>query len=340
MSSAPNPHRRAVIGNSSNFWLHSTRDGGRFDLTHPPTPDSVTETRLDIGTNTTNITVDPNKTALVIIDMQNFFLSEALGRNRGAGHAACEQLEKYAIPAARKAGIQVIWLNWGLTDQDIHEMPPAILRAFGFEAVVDEGTGEIEETTEQIEDAAAEGKKTNGSIGMDRYGKPTQTTTDTGKDKKIYKGMGSRQGPVTLEDGREIDAGRMLMRDTWNAALYPPLDKLYEEGKKLPHKPDAWMHKNRMSGMWGATTMCQEYLDKQGLKTLLFAGVNTDQCVGGTMTDSYAKGYDVIMLSDACGTTSPEFSKQCIEFNISRSHGFLTTCEQLYADVEKASKTP
>jgi nicotinamidase-related amidase len=68
--------------------------------------------------------------------MQNFFLSEAFGRDqKGPGHAACEQLVKYAIPAARKAGIRVIWVNWGLTEEEAKEMPPAVKRAFGFFAI-------------------------------------------------------------------------------------------------------------------------------------------------------------------------------------------------------------
>jgi nicotinamidase-related amidase len=71
-----------------------------------------------------------------------------------------------------------------------------------------------------------------------------------------------------------------------------------------------WLHKNRMSGMWGASTMCEEFLKKEGIRTLLFTGVNTDQCVGGTYQDCFSKGYDCVLLSDGCGTTSPEFSQQ------------------------------
>ncbi|KAI9853276.1 MAG: hypothetical protein M1830_006693, partial [Pleopsidium flavum] len=99
----PSSHRRAIIGSPSNFWLHSTRDG--FDLTHPPTQNSAPiSPSLRLQTTTTPITIDPQKSALVIIDMQNFFLSEALGRAaNGPGHKACDALLKHAIPAARKA---------------------------------------------------------------------------------------------------------------------------------------------------------------------------------------------------------------------------------------------
>lgn len=41
-----------------------------------------------------------------------------------------DKLSQYAIPACRKAGIQIIWLNWGLTEEDINEMPPNIVNGF------------------------------------------------------------------------------------------------------------------------------------------------------------------------------------------------------------------
>ncbi|KAK8202139.1 hypothetical protein M8818_005665 [Zalaria obscura] len=322
-------HRRAVIGNASNFWLHSTKTG-RFDLTHPEHPSSPPcSPRLDLQTTTTPITVDPDKTALVIIDMQNFFLSESFGRKKGAGHAASEKLQKFAIPAARKAGIRIIWLNWGLTDEDIDNMPPAVKRAFGFEAIADEN-GEITGVTSQNGD---EFKEKADGIGVDKGGSPRHQGGDklleNGKDGRIYKGLGSQCGEVYLPNGETVDAGRLLMRDTWNAALYPPLDKIFAEGSKLPEKPDVWLHKNRMSGMWGPSTPCQEFLEKEGIKTLLFTGVNTDQCVSGTFTDSFSKGYDCIMLADGCATTSPEFAQQCIEFNAAKTWGFVVACEDL-----------
>ncbi|KAF2180735.1 isochorismatase family protein [Zopfia rhizophila CBS 207.26] len=299
ISNAPSPtHRKAIIGSPSNFWLHSIRTG--FNLTHPSDPSSPTSgPKLTLQTTTSPIIISPPKTALVIIDMQNFFLSESFGRSRGAGHAACDQLIKHAIPAARKAGIRVIWLNWGLTDEEVKSMPPAVKRAFGFEAVPE-----------------------------------TEEKRNNGKDGRIYKGLGSPCGTVKLPDGKTVDAGRLLMRDTWNAALYPPLDAIYEEGAKLSRNPDVWIHKNRMSGMWGAITMCEEFLEKEGIRTLLFTGVNTDQCVGGTFTDSFSKGYDCVLLSDGCGTTSPEFAQQCFEFNAANTFGFCTSCEELAKGVQ------
>ena len=60
---------------------------------------------------TAPVTIAPSKTALVVIDMQNVFLSAALGRSRGEGHTAEDVLLEHGIPAARKAGTQILWLT-------------------------------------------------------------------------------------------------------------------------------------------------------------------------------------------------------------------------------------
>ncbi len=41
-----------------------------------------------------------------------------------------DKLLAYAISACRKASIPVVWLSCGLTEQDIGEMPPTIVRGF------------------------------------------------------------------------------------------------------------------------------------------------------------------------------------------------------------------
>lgn len=65
--------RRAMIGNKQSFWLYDSETG--FDLTHPETPQSTTVSpSLTIKTTTSPITIDPAKSALVIVDMQNYFL--------------------------------------------------------------------------------------------------------------------------------------------------------------------------------------------------------------------------------------------------------------------------
>lgn len=263
--------------------------------------------------------------------MQNFFLSTYLGRPAdGAGNKAGHRLLQTAIPAARKAGIRVIWLNWGLTDEEIEVMPASTRRAFGFEAVLER---ENKKPTPAI-DAHGVNQAAAEHFVQDKNG-VLEELTENGKPKRIYQGLGSEIGPVAIAGGKTVDAGRLLMRDTWNAALPPTLDAAYQEGRNKEHKPDVWIHKNRMSGLWDSTTPCTEYLEKEGIKTLLFAGVNTDQCVGGSLQDAFSKGWDCILLKDACGTTSPEFATDCVEFNCARTWGFVSDCNDLEKGVQE-----
>jgi len=318
-------HRRAIIGNpKSSFWLYDSKTG--FDLTHPDTPTSKRPTpAYSIKTTTLPITIHPPKSALVIIDMQNFFLSPQLGRPTDSkGLLAQQQLLKYAIPAARKAGVRVIWLNWGLTQQEVDDMPPATLRAFGFETVL----AEQFESYEKVDKKQAAIDSHGVNEGCHKFPDPQIETS--GKNPRLYKGLGMEIGKVTMDNGSTVSGGGLLMRDTWNADVTPELKEAYEEGLKA-NPPDVWIHKNRMSGLWGANSLCTDFLDKEAIRTLFFTGVNTDQCVGGSLQDAFTKGYDSILLSDGAATTSPSSSQDSIEFNCAKTWGFATSCKE-FAD--------
>lgn len=134
-------------------------------------------------------------------------------------------------------------------------MPPSTRRAFGFET---SDSGDAHGVNQAAVEAAGGGEKT--------------TTTGNGKAARIYKGLGSEMGSVRLADGTDIDAGRLLMRDTWNASLPPALLAAYEEGAGMAQRPDVWVHKNRMSGLWGAGTGFTEFLEGEGLFVLFLGG--------------------------------------------------------------------
>ncbi|KAJ9244061.1 hypothetical protein DTO169E5_2049 [Paecilomyces variotii] len=271
----------------TNHWYYDPATG-IIDLTRGHSSNATT-----LKTTTNTLRLAPEKSALVIIDMQNFFLSPALGRpTESTGLAAAKALMDIGIPAAREKGIRVLWVNWGLTEDEVNTMPPGVTRAFGvFEAVPDNS------------------KKR--------------------KNPNVYKGLGADLGPIQLPDGTTVEAGRVLMRDAWNTALYTPLDRAYLEGARRSSTPDVWIHKNRMSALWGSGTDLEVYLEKEGITTLLFAGVNTDQCVGGTLMDAFSKGYDCIFLKDASATSSPQFSQDAWEWNSEHCWGFLSDCASL-----------
>lgn len=146
--------------------------------------------------------------------------------------------------------------------------------------------------------------------------------------KRVYVGMGKEMGDVEVAPGRSVDAGRMLMRDTWNADIHEPLKAAFDP------ELDLVVHKNRLSGFWGSATPAEDVLNALGVRTLLWSGVNSDQCVSGSFQDAGAKGFDVVMLSDCCGTASPEHAKQTIEYNVARGGGFVMDAQALRDGLE------
>jgi nicotinamidase-related amidase len=313
MMAASSEEKKTTLGSPDNFWLWSSKTG--FDLSHPPTPDSEPiKPVLHLQCEISNIIIDPAKTALVIIDFQNYSLSSALRDVFIPDLLKAEtNLLQYGIPSARKAKIQVVWLNWGLTDEDLKSMPPAYIRGFGWKS------------------------KSKGSD----YGIPFSLRNTASAEEFIQcgesrgsMGLGHELGDVTLEDGVTIDAGRALFKDTWNAALHEPLLNAFNESQSAA-LPDVLFHKNRNSGMCEAMTDCTKYLQEKGLRTLLFCGMNTDQCVLSTLYDAQMKGFDCIMLNDGCTTDSPAFTQQSSEWQLCRDWGFLSSCKAL----EKATKS-
>ena len=196
-----------IIGNTFNFWRYSHENG--FDLTRQN--DDQRCSPLSIQTTTTPILIDPKRSALVIVDMQNFFLHPAV-RDHSTGLAASNKLLEYAIPAARKAGIQIIWLNWGLTEEDIDQAPPGLKRIFG-----------------------------RGLLNEPWH---VQTSSKT-----IYSGFGTEMGDILLPNGEHVSGGRLLMRDSWNAKLYDPLFESYASSQET-EKPDQWFHKVTVLLSW------------------------------------------------------------------------------------------
>ena len=134
-------------------------------------------------------------------------------------------------------------IHWGLTQDDIDEMPASILRGFG---------------------SVREPSKRNPKLDSDKMGKPSN----------LYRGLGRDLGPVTLEDGSVVQAGPLLMRDYWNTDLPPELKASFEHGHDVD-PPHVWTHKNRMSGLCHSSTPCAKFLKRKGICTLLFVGVNT-----------------------------------------------------------------
>ena len=64
-------------------------------------------------------------------------------------------------------------------------------------------------------------------------------------------------------------------------------------------------------------------LKENGIETIVMGGFLTNCCVESTMRKAYEKGFNVITLTDACATTSPE--GQAVT---SSSYGYRMGCFQ------------
>jgi nicotinamidase-related amidase len=112
----------------------------------------------------------------------------------------------------------------------------------------------------------------------------------------------------------------VLTEGSWNAAI---VDEL------TPAPQDLRVHKHRMSGFWD--TALDSILRNLRADTLLFAGVNADQCVLHTLADANFLGYDTILIEDATATTSPAFCMAATLYNVRQIFGFTATTAALGA---------
>lgn len=130
-------------------------------------------------------------------------------------------------------------------------------------------------------------------------------------------GLGVGLGDVVAATGSAT-----LQEGAWGAAL---VDEL------VPGPADLRVAKHRMSGFWD--TPLDSILRNAGVTTLLFAGVNADQCVLHTLADANFLGYDTLLLEDATATTSPGYCLDATLYNVRQIFGFTLLAADLAAAV-------
>lgn len=247
------------FGRGPNRWLYHP-SSGLFDLTRASQSKLLIPSRDD---NMNGIVIDPSRTIMVIVDMQNYFVHPAC-YSHTAGMAAVQPILS-TMRWCRDLGIQIGFLNWVIADKDMEEMPPAVQRGWSLDRLKTHGVG-------------------------------------------WHVNLGSE-----LPDGQ----GRCLWKGSWNADLYDPI-----KAAMMPE--DVTFLKNRPSGMWSENCDMARYMKEHNMKTILFTGVNSDQCVLGTLTDSYSKSYDCLLLKDCVGTATTELmAQELVEWNVSRNYGFV-----------------
>jgi nicotinamidase-related amidase len=241
-------------------------DPGHVNMAmEPPPPVPVT-----IHAEPQIVTADLRRMAMVIIDMQNDFCARGgwvdhLGVDYTPDRKPIAPLQRL-LPALRRVGVPVIWVNWG-NRPDLMNMPPNQLHLY---------------------------KPTGEGIGL---GEP-------------LPGSGAH----------------VLEKDSWAADVVEEL---------APQAGDIRVDKYRISGFWD--TPLDSILRNLGTKTILFAGVNTDQCVLHSLTDANFLGYGCILIDDCCATTSPDYCTAATIFNVKKCFGFVTSSAQVMSGLKAAA---
>jgi nicotinamidase-related amidase len=133
----------------------------------------------------------------------------------------------------------------------------------------------------------------------------------------VYKPSGAGVG---LGDSLPGSGSRVLERGSWSAAI---VDELVAD------PTDIHVAKYRMSGF--QDTELDSILRNVGVTTLMFAGVNADQCVLCTLQDANFRGYDCLLLEDCAATTSPDYCLAATIYNVRQCFGFVVRSESITA---------
>ena len=102
--------------------------------------------------------------------------------------------------------------------------------------------------------------------------------------------------------GQEGAFGRILIRGEYGHDIIDELQPV--EGEAVVDKPG--------KGAFYATEL-QELLEKDGIKSLLVAGVTTEVCVHTTVREANDRGYECLVLADCVGSYFPEFQRVGLE---------------------------
>jgi len=123
---------------------------------------------------------------------------------------------------------------------------------------------------------------------------------------------------IGIGDALPKTGAHVLQAGSWAADIVEEL---------RPEPQDFRVDKFRMSGF--QDTALDSILRNLDIDTILFAGVNADQCVMSTLQEAGARGYDCILLEDCCATTSPQFCMDATLYNVRQCFGFVALGMQI-----------
>jgi nicotinamidase-related amidase len=259
-----NPHTPLPLGASGGdqWQVNATQ----CDLTRPvrsPRPSALPALPQ-------HLVVDPARTALIVIDMQNDFCHPqgwlaSIGVDVTPARQPIAPLQSL-LPRLRAAKVPVLWVNWG-NRADRLNLSPALLHVYN-----------------------PDGRSIG--LGDELPGAP------------VDSGHGST---------RVLEAG------SWGASV---VEELRQE------LSDVRIDKYRMGGF--VDTCLDAVLRNLDVKTLLFAGVNADQCVLATLMEANFLGYDCVLIQDCTATTSPLYCWDATLYNVRQCFGFTALSTDVF----------
>jgi nicotinamidase-related amidase len=142
----------------------------------------------------------------------------------------------------------------------------------------------------------------------------------------VYNPTGADVG---LGDELPGSGARVLERGSWSAAI---VDELTVD------PCDIHVAKYRMSGF--VDTELDSILRNLGVTTVMFAGVNADQCVLCTLQEANFRGYDCLLLEDCTATTSPDYCMKAALYNTRQCFGFVVDSTVIAAQLANCESAP
>lgn len=144
-------------------------------------------------------------------------------------------------------------------------------------------------------------------------------------------GPGDGRNPFWgYQDGAPIPGTDGLVRQAGKCTAESPYAEVMPDVAPLAYEPQVL--KKRYSGFYN--TDLDNVLRGFGVETLFIGGVNTNNCVLGTVFDAHARDYRVIVLADACGSMNgPEYHEAALR-QIEAALGFVMNVEAFVALLE------
>lgn len=243
------------------------RDGDRISLVRP----ARASRPADLDAEPAPLTLDLARSALVVVDMQNDFLSPEgwFAADRGADPTPLLEV----VPrinalgeAARAAGVPVVHLNWGVR-ADALNLPA------------------------NVRDKASD--------------------------------CGARRGYADERPAR----GPVLVSGSWGARSLEAIRTAAD---------DIHVAKHRLSGFHD--NEFEAILRRLDVTTLIYCGVNTDRCVFATLADGCFRGFDAVLVEDACATPSPSHVGDAILYLVRLLYGATAKTDALLAALSRATE--